>query len=86
MRLPSLPPPPVNIHDITVASVYRGRGVATNMLAHVEHRARTRGAGKLTLEVLEGNQSAARLYATNGFAVHSARQGVGRIFLQKWLG
>ena len=78
--------PLVNIHDIAVISTYRGLGVATKMLAHVEHLARTRGACKLTLEVLEGNQRAARLYAASGFNVYQLDPAMGRAsFMQKWL-
>ncbi|MEQ1593145.1 MAG: GNAT family N-acetyltransferase [Thiobacillaceae bacterium] len=78
--------PLVNIHDITVIPAYRGRGVAANMLAHVEQLARARGACKLTLEVLEGNQRAARLYAASGFAAYQLDPAMGRAhFLQKWL-
>ena len=78
--------PLVNIHDIAVISTYRGLGVATKMLAHVEHLARTRGACKLTLEVLEGNQRAARLYAASGFNVYQLDPDMGRAsFMQKWL-
>ena len=78
--------PLVNIHDLAVISTYRGLGVATKMLAHVEHLARTRGACKLTLEVLEGNQRAARLYAASGFNVYQLDPAMGRAsFMQKWL-
>lgn len=56
------------------------------MPTHVEHLARTRGACKLTLEVLEGNQSAARLYAASGFEVYPLDPAMGRAnFLQKGL-
>ena len=78
--------PLVNIHDLAVISTYRGLGVATKMLAHVEHLARTRGACKLTIEVLEGNQRAARLYAASGFNVYQLDPAMGRAsFMQKWL-
>ena len=78
--------PLVNIHDLAVISTYQGLGVATKMLAHVEHLARTRGACKLTLEVLEGNQRAARLYAASGFNVYQLDPAMGRAsFMQKWL-
>ena len=78
--------PLVNIHDITVIPAYRRQGVAANMLAYVEQLARARGACKLTLEVLEGNQRAARLYAASGFAAYQLDPAMGRAhFLQKWL-
>ena len=78
--------PLVNIHDIAVISPYRGLGVATKMLAHVEYLARARGACKLTLEVLDGNQRAARFYAASGFDGYELDPALGRAsFLQKWL-
>jgi ribosomal protein S18 acetylase RimI-like enzyme len=78
--------PLVNIHDVAVIPAYRGLGVATQMLALVEQIARTRGACKLTLEVLEGNQPASRLYAASGFDVYQLDPAKGRAsFLQKWL-
>ena len=78
--------PLVNIHDIAVIPAYRGRGVARSLLARVEHRARARDACKLTLEVLEGNQRAARLYAATGFDAYQLDPAMGRArFLQKWL-
>jgi ribosomal protein S18 acetylase RimI-like enzyme len=78
--------PLVNIHDIAVIPAYRGQGVAANMLAQVEQLARARGACKLTLEVLEGNQRAAKLYAASGFGAYQLDPAMGRAhFLQKWL-
>jgi Acetyltransferases len=78
--------PLVNIHDIAVLPAYRGRGVARRMIDCVEALARRRGACKLTLEVLEGNQRAARLYAACGFTAYQLDPAMGRAnFLQKWL-
>jgi ribosomal protein S18 acetylase RimI-like enzyme len=78
--------PLVNIHDIAVIPTYRGRGVARAMLARVETLARQRGACKLTLEVLAGNQRAAGLYAACGFEPYQLDPAMGRAnFLQKWL-
>lgn len=78
--------PLVNIHDVAVIPAYRGLGVATQMLVHVEQIARTRGACKLTLEVLEGNQHAVRLYTASGVDGYQLDPAMGRArFLQKWL-
>jgi ribosomal protein S18 acetylase RimI-like enzyme len=78
--------PLVNIHDIAVTPAYRNQGVATRMLAHVEQLARQRGACKLTLEVLEGNHSAYRLYEANAFKAYQLDPAMGHArFLQKWL-
>ena len=78
--------PLINVHDIAVLPAYRGRGVGEQMLALVESIARERGACKLTLEVLQGNQSAIRLYERVGFANYQLDPALGNAqFLQKWL-
>ena len=78
--------PLVNIHDIAVLPEYRGQRVAEKMLALVEKIARERGACKLTLEVLQGNVGAVRLYHRVGFASYQLDPAAGSAqFLQKWL-
>lgn len=78
--------PLVNIHDVVVLPSHRGRGVARQMLAAVEEIARERGACKLTLEVLEGNEVAQVLYKHLGFAAYQLTTEMGEArFLQKWL-
>ena len=78
--------PLVNVHDVVVLPSYRGQRVAEQMLALAESVARERGACKLTLEVLQGNQSARRLYERVGFAGYQLDPALGKAqFLQKWL-
>jgi GNAT superfamily N-acetyltransferase len=78
--------PLVNIHDVAVLHGHRGRRVAERMLALVDEIARERGACKLTLEVLQGNASAIRLYERVGFAGYQLDPAMGRAqFFQKWL-
>ncbi len=78
--------PLVNVHDVAVLGSHRGQGIGEKMLAHVEQMARSRGACKLTLEVLSGNRSAARLYERVGFAAYQLDPAMGQAqFLQKWL-
>ena len=78
--------PLVNVHDVAVLASHRGRGIAEQMLAKAESIARERGAVKLTLEVLSGNQSAMRLYQRMGFASYQLDPAMGTAqFLQKWL-
>ncbi|APW38919.1 GNAT family N-acetyltransferase [Rhodoferax koreense] len=78
--------PLVNVHDVAVLSAYRGRGVGAQMLSLVEEMARERGACKLTLEVLQGNHGAARLYERLGFADYQLDPLMGHArFMQKWL-
>lgn len=79
--------PLVNVHDVAVLSGYRGQRVAEKMLVLVEKIARQRGACKLTLEVLEGNAGAIKLYHRVGFENYRLDPALGDArFLQKWLG
>ena len=78
--------PLVNVHDVAVLASHRGQGVAEKMLALAEAIARERGACKLTLEVLQGNRSADRLYRRLGFANYELDPAMGQAqFMQKWL-
>ena len=78
--------PLVNVHDVAVLSAYRGQRVAEHMLALAEDIARQRGACKLTLEVLQGNAGAIRLYKRIGFAAYALDPAMGSAqFFQKWL-
>jgi ribosomal protein S18 acetylase RimI-like enzyme len=69
--------PLVNIHDLGVKAEYRGRGVGRALLEAVESEARRRGACKVTLEVLSGNEAAKTLYAALGFATYTLDPGSG---------
>jgi len=78
--------PLVNIHDVAVLPGHRGRRIGEQMLALVDEIARERGACKLTLEVLEGNQGAVKLYERVGFAGYQLDPAMGQArFFQKWL-
>ncbi len=78
--------PLINVHDVAVLAAYRGLGIAERMLALVELEARSRGACKLTLEVLSGNAMAMRLYGRVGFADYALDPAAGHArFMQKWL-
>ena len=59
--------PLLNVHDLAVLPEFRSQGIGRALLAAAEHRARARGCAKLTLEVLEANQGARRLYESVGF-------------------
>jgi ribosomal protein S18 acetylase RimI-like enzyme len=59
--------PLVNIHDLAVLPAARGRGVGRALMHAVEAEARRRGACKVTLEVLSGNDRAKALYADLGY-------------------
>ncbi|GBU15030.1 N-acetyltransferase [Polaromonas sp.] len=78
--------PLVNIHDVAVLASHRGQRIAEQMLAQVDKIARERGACKLTLEVLQGNASAIKLYERIGFAGYELDPAMGRAqFFHKWL-
>lgn len=78
--------PLVNVHDVAVIPAYRGQRVAEKMLDLVEQLALERGACKLTLEVLQGNEGAIRLYHRFGFTHYELDPLAGRAqFFQKWL-
>ena len=78
--------PLVNIHDVAVLPGHRGQRVAERMLALVDEIARERGACKLTLEVLQGNASAVRLFERVGFAGYQLDPAMGQAqFFQKRL-
>jgi ribosomal-protein-alanine N-acetyltransferase len=53
---------------VAVAPEVRGRGLGARLLAEAEAAARAAGAGRLFLEVAEGNAPARALYARAGYA------------------
>jgi len=70
--------PLLNIHDLVVASKYRRRGYAKQMLAGIETVARGMGCCKITLEVLEGNRVAQALYVQCGYAGYELDPAMGK--------
>jgi ribosomal protein S18 acetylase RimI-like enzyme len=78
--------PLVNVHDVAVLPAYRGQRIAEDMLTLVAQIARERGACKLTLEVLQGNTGAIRLYERIGFRHYQLDPAMGQAqFFQRWL-
>lgn len=78
--------PLINIHDVVVASPYRGLGLCRKMLAQVEQIAVQRGCCKITLEVLEGNGAAQQAYLKAGFAGYQLGPELGKaLFWEKVL-
>src|SRR5271170_7584722 len=59
--------PLLNLHDLAVAPLHRGRGVGRRLLAAVEDGARAAGCCKITLEVRDDNAPAQRLYEALGY-------------------
>jgi ribosomal protein S18 acetylase RimI-like enzyme len=78
--------PLVNVHDVAVLGGYRRQRIGERMLELAEHIARERSACKLTLEVLQGNAGAIKLYERMGFANYQLDPAMGHAqFLQKVL-
>ena len=59
--------PLLNIHDLIIKDGYRGQGIGTQLLARAEEEARARQCCKVTLEVLEQNERAKKVYQKFGF-------------------
>ena len=59
--------PLINIHDIGVRALYRGKGIGHALMSEIEVIARTTGCCKITLEVQEHNAKARSFYAGLGF-------------------
>jgi GNAT superfamily N-acetyltransferase len=78
--------PLVNVHDMVVLPHLRGRGIGKALFAAIEDEARKRGACKVTLEVLSGNEAAKRLYASLGYGDYQLDPAAGQaLFWQKRL-
>jgi ribosomal protein S18 acetylase RimI-like enzyme len=78
--------PLLNIHDVIVASEYRGQGISKMMFAKAEQIARSQGCCKLTLEVLSGNTPARAAYTNFGFESYQLDPQMGdALFLHKKL-
>ena len=78
--------PLLNIHDVTVHPQYRGKGIASKMLALVERIAKQRDCCKLTLEVLQGNAVAQSAYKKAGFKGYQLDPEMGQaLFWEKKL-
>src|SRR2546423_2967644 len=59
--------PLINIHDFVVLPTSRGKGIGRQLLEAVETKAKELGCCKLTLEVMDKNHQAVRMYQAAGF-------------------
>jgi len=76
--------PLLNVHDIAVTGRFQRRGIGSALLAAAEEAARARGCCKLTLEVLQGNDSAIQAYLKAGFEPYELDPEMGRaLFFEK---
>jgi len=78
--------PIINIHDFVVLPASRGKGIGRRLLEAVEAKARELGCCKLTLEVMDKNHQAIRMYQAAGFERYSPQEEAGvAIFMSKSL-
>src|SRR6266487_3770067 len=78
--------PLINIHDFVVLSALRGKGVGRRLLKAIERKARELSCCKLTLEVMDNNHRALRMYETAGFVRYALQKEAGTaIFMSKQL-
>ena len=76
--------PLINIHDFVVLPATRGKGVGRLLLEAVEKKARALGCCKLTLEVMDNNHQALRMYQAAGFSRYALQEEAGTaIFMSK---
>ena len=76
--------PIINIHDFVVLPASRGKGIGRRLLEAVEAKARELGCCKLTLEVMDKNHQAIRMYLAAGFERYSLQEEAGAaIFMSK---
>jgi len=76
--------PLINIHDFVVLPASRGKGVGRRLLDAVEGKARELGCCKLTLEVMDNNHHALRMYHAAGFVRYALQEETGTaIFMSK---
>lgn len=70
--------PLINVHDLIVATEFRGLGLSTKMLTMLEEIAKERNCCKLTLEVLEKNYIAINSYKKFGFNQYQLDPTMGK--------
>jgi GNAT superfamily N-acetyltransferase len=76
--------PLINIHDFVVLPTSRGKGIGGRLLKAVEAKARELGCCKLTLEVMDKNHQAIRMYEAAGFERYALQEEAGTaIFMSK---
>jgi len=76
--------PLINIHDFVVLPASRGKGVGRRLLDAVEGKARELGCCKVTLEVMDNNHHALRMYQAAGFVRYALQKNAGTaIFMSK---
>jgi ribosomal protein S18 acetylase RimI-like enzyme len=70
--------PVINIHDLAVSPEHRGLGISQLLLTKIEAIAKQKGASKITLEVLSGNDVAINAYKKFGFSGYELDPKMGK--------
>lgn len=79
--------PLINIHDVFVDPQYRGQNISRSLMQAIEKIAVQRKCCKLTLEVLNKNDSAKNAYSKFGFSGYELDPQIGQaVFWQKEIG
>ena len=78
--------PLLNLHDFAVLQNHQGQGIGLAMMAALDEEAKKRGACKITLEVLQGNTGAQKLYRRAGYQGYELSAEMGHaLFWEKAL-
>jgi ribosomal protein S18 acetylase RimI-like enzyme len=77
--------PEAYIEDLFVAQDARRQGIGRRLVEFAVERARARGCPVISLDTMERNESALRLYQGLDFSYSSERSGL-RLLLRCWLG
>ncbi|MGE4338740.1 MAG: ribosomal protein S18-alanine N-acetyltransferase [Pigmentiphaga sp.] len=68
-------PDELHILNLSVAAAHQGKGLARELLQHIDHDAQRRRCGSLLLEVRVSNARARSLYENAGFRAIGLRRG-----------
>jgi GNAT superfamily N-acetyltransferase len=68
----------LNIHDFAVKQSHRRKGLGSMMLMEITQFCRANNYCKITLEVLDGNHPARKLYSEMGFAAYELDPVMGK--------
>jgi ribosomal protein S18 acetylase RimI-like enzyme len=77
--------PEAYIEDLFVVQDARRQGIGRSLVGFAVERARARGCPVISLDTMERNESALRLYQGLDFSFTSERSGL-RLLLRRWLG
>jgi len=76
--------PLINIHDFAILPEFRGKGLSKHLLDKVAEIARENDCCKITLEVLDNNYRAKKVYQAFGFEGYELNPEMGKaVFWQK---